>query len=178
MTDEHRLKDPIAAARALPKASAVIVRHTDAKARRELAFDLMAIAHARGLVLLIAGDPGLAARLPAHGLHLPETRAREAQHWKALYPHWTITAAAHSLRALVIAGASGADAALLAPVFVTASHRERQALGPTRVRLMAAQAVMPVYALGGIDARNAGLLQHSRLTGLAAIGALAANQSA
>ena len=177
MTDEQRLADPLSAARALPKGAAIILRHTDAKARSRLAVQLKGIAKARGLWLLIAGDGPLAARMGADGLHLPEARAREAAHWKGLHPSWLITAAAHSARGLAVAASVGADAALLAPVFSTASHRERPALGVGRLRLMVAQAHLPVYALGGIDAARAGRLREARLAGIAAVGALTPDQS-
>ena len=129
MTDQTRVPDPVAAARALPRGSAVILRHTEAKARAVLARALIGIAQARGLILLIAADPALAAEIGAHGLHLPEARAREAAHWRALKPSWIITAAAHSARALSAARIAGAAAALLAPVFATSSHPDRAPLG-------------------------------------------------
>jgi thiamine-phosphate pyrophosphorylase len=175
MTDEKRLKDPVAAARALPMGAAIILRHTDAKARAVLAMRLKPVARAKRLFLLIAGDPDLAARIGADGLHLSELRAREAWHWRNAHPFWLITAAAHSLRALAAAGRCGADAALLAPVFPTRSHRDRASLTPSRARLMAAQARIPVYALGGVDARNAARLKG--FAGVAAIGALSPAQS-
>jgi thiamine monophosphate synthase len=84
-----------------------------------------------------------------------------------LYPHWVITVAAHCLRGLA---AGPADAALLSPVFATASHPNAPSLGAARARLMARQAMLPVLALGGIEARNAGSLRG--FAGLAAIGAL------
>ena len=83
MTDQARVPDPAAAARALPRGSAVILRHTEAKARAALACELIEIAHASGLILLIAADAPLAAEIGAHGLHLPEARVREAAHWRA-----------------------------------------------------------------------------------------------
>src|SRR6476646_3438431 len=84
MTDEKRMCDPVAAARLLPKGAAIILRHTMAETRRVLAQALSRIAHERGLLLLIAGDAPLAARIGAAGLHLPETRASEAKHWKCV----------------------------------------------------------------------------------------------
>ena len=172
MTDETRLADPIVAARALPKGSAVILRHTDAKARHRLAGALKEIARSRGLWLLIANDAALAIRIGADGLHLSETRMREAAHFKALRPSWLITAAAHSARALVLAANARADAALLAPIFETRSHEARRPLGVARARLMGARAGLPVYALGGIDAANVGRLYGAQLAGIAAIGGL------
>jgi len=63
------------------------------------------------------------------------------------------------------------DAVFLSPVFATRSHPERTSLTPVRANLAAKQMRKPLYALGGIDARNAALLHG--FAGLAAIGALA-----
>ena len=163
MTDDERLPDPIRAARALPKGSLVIVRSRDTRRRRQLGEALRA--STSGLILLAADDPDLAGIL--HGLHLPEARAREASHWRALRPHWIITVAAHSPRGLY---APRADAALLSPVFATKSHPQAPILTPARARLIARKALLPVLALGGVTARNAALL--SGFSGIAAISAL------
>lgn len=169
MTDQTRVPDPLAAARALPRGSAVILRHTDAKKRAALSRALIEVARGRGLMLLIAGDAPLAASIGAHGLHLPEARAREAAHWRALKPSWTITAAAHSERALAQARIAGVDAVLLAPVFATSSHPDRKPLGLLRTRLIAARAGLPVYALGGVNAETVVRLAHANFAGVAAI---------
>jgi thiamine-phosphate pyrophosphorylase len=163
MTDDERLLDPVKAARALPKGSLVIIRARDAKRRRALAEALSANTH--GLILLAADDPVLAEVL--HGLHLPERRAREAAHWRAVRPGWVITVAAHSSRAL---HAPYADAALLSPVFATSSHPGAPALTPARARMMVRAALVPVLALGGVTSRNAALL--SGFSGIAAVDAL------
>lgn len=163
MTDDDRLPGPVAAARALPKGSLVIVRSRDAKRRRRLGEELRA--KTNGLILLAADDPVLAGEL--HGLHLSEIRARDAAHWRALRPHWIITVAAHSPRAL---HAPYADAAFLSPVFPTGSHPEAHTLTAARARLITQKALLPVLALGGVTAQNAGLL--SGFSGIAAIEAL------
>lgn len=163
MTDDERLPDPAAAARALPRGSLVIIRARDGTRRRALAE--MLSAETRGLILLAANDPVLADAL--HGLHLPEIRAHEAAHWRALRPGWVITVAAHSARAL---HAPYADAALLSPVFATRSHPGAYVLTPARARMIARASLLPVLALGGVNARNASLL--SGFSGIAAIGAL------
>jgi thiamine-phosphate pyrophosphorylase len=175
MTDEKRLPDPLEAALQLPAGTAIILRHTDAKIRASLARALAKIAHQRRLSLLIAGDAALAARIRAHGLHLPDIRAREAAHWRALHPSWLITVAAHSARGLAVAGLSRADAALLAPAFTTLSHKERRPLGVPRFRLMAARAPVPVYALGGVNAATIGRFKDASLAGVAAIDGLVGN---
>jgi thiamine-phosphate pyrophosphorylase len=163
MTDDSRLRDPLAAARALPKGSMVVAR-----ARHGLEPLARALLKARCTVL-VAGDPLLAVRLGAHGIHLPQARAGEAAHWRARYPDMLITASAHSLRAL---GREHVDAFFLSPVFETESHPGRASLGAVRANLMARQVRVPVYALGGIDARPVARL--SGFLGIAAIGALRA----
>lgn len=169
LTDDARLPDARAAALALPPASLVIVRARDARKRAERAQALIGVARKRGLILLIADDPGLARRLGAHGVHLPEARARDAAPLKAQNPRWLITASAHSLRAALLP--SHADAIFLSPVFATQSHRNAAPLTSARARMIARQVKTPLFALGGITAQNAMLL--SGFAGLAAIGALA-----
>ena len=162
MTDDERLADPLAAARALPRGSMVVVRSRDGARRAELARAMQTLS---ALIVLVADDQELAAG--ADGLHLPERRAGEAAHWRARHPRWIITAAAHGPRG----SDANLDALFLSPVFVTASHPERAALSAVRANAIARGLSTPVYALGGIDAGNARLL--NGFVGIAAIGALA-----
>jgi thiamine-phosphate pyrophosphorylase len=138
----------------------------------ELSRDLLKIARRNGLTVLVAGDPMLAAHLGADGFHLSEARAGEAAYWRARRGAMTITTAAHSLRALLWAQRLPVDAVFLSPVFATGSHPDRTGLTPLRADLIARAASKPVYALGGIDARNARLLSFDAFAGIAAIGAL------
>ena len=171
MTDEARLADPLPAARALPAGSAVILRHYGAPERALLARRLAAVARRRGLVLLVGEDPALARRVGAHGVHLPERAVGRAGavRWRR---DWLVTAAAHSHAALRLAAAAGADAALLSPVFATASHPDARALGPHRFAALARHSPIPVYALGGIGRERARLLLSSGAVGIAGIGGL------
>jgi thiamine-phosphate pyrophosphorylase len=168
MTDDERLPDPLAAAKALPRGSMVVLRARDPARRAALAKSLARVARLRGLILLIAGDAMLARA--TDGMHLPETRAAEAARWRARYPSILITASAHSLSALM--RARHADAIFLSPIFATASHPNAKPLTTIRARMIAAHARVPVYALGGIDARNAQRLTGSPFAGIAAVGAL------
>lgn len=172
MTDDDRLPDPIAAATALPRDSLVILRARDDAKRAALAARLGGIVRRHDLILLVANDPALAARCGADGLHLPESRAGEAGHWRAHFPRWFITCAAHDLRALHRPGTSHADALILSPVFATKSHGGAPHLGALRFRILAAQTRHPLYALGGIDAHTACALEGADAAGLAAIGGL------
>ena len=171
MTDEARLADPLPAARALPAGSGIILRHYRAPERAALARRLAAIARREGLVLLVGEDPALARRVGAHGVHLPERSIGRAGavRW---HRDWLITAAAHSPAALRSAASAGADAALLSPVFATASHPDVRALGLQRFAALAHASPLPVYALGGVDGTRARLLHGSGAVGIAGIGGL------
>ncbi|HJW41284.1 MAG TPA: thiamine phosphate synthase [Rhizomicrobium sp.] len=168
MTDDERLADPLTAAAALPKGAMVIVRAREGARRAELARAMLALARRRELFVLIADDPALASRLGADGLHLPQVRSHEAAHWRARHPRWIISTALHSARPR----GSFVDLIFLSPVFPTSSHPGRAALGAARASAMARVLNIPVYALGGVDARNAASLKN--FAGIAAVGALAA----
>src|SRR5690242_8951709 len=73
LTDDERLPDPMAAARALPRGSMIIVRSRDRAQRRRLAVSIMRIARARALIVLVADDPDLATACGADGVHFPES---------------------------------------------------------------------------------------------------------
>jgi thiamine-phosphate pyrophosphorylase len=177
MTDEARLPDPEAAAARLPRGAGVVLRHYgQAPAQRAaLAERLAALCRRRGLILLVAGDARLAFAVGAAGVHLPEGLARFPRAWRAFArPGWLVTAAAHGPAALARAARAGADAALLAPVFPTASHPGAPAIGPLRFALWCRAAALPVYALGGIDAARARRLAAGGAAGIAGIGGVVA----
>jgi thiamine-phosphate pyrophosphorylase len=173
LTDDDRVADPYRAAHALPRGSLVIVRSRNPAHRADIAEHIAALAKEKCLHWLVAGDPALASRAGADGVHFPESMIADAHHWRALRPAWLITCAVHSMHACLRAARAGADAALLSPVFATESHAGGKTLGTLRARSIALQSRIPVYALGGIDAERAKRLGGARLAGLAAIGALA-----
>lgn len=172
-TDDERLADPLPSIRALPRGSMVVLRQSTSAKRRMLAEAISAIARTRQLVWIVADDPYLAADKGAHGVHLPEAKVALVAHWRAKRPRWLITCSAHSLAACSRASRAGAHAIFFAPVFATHSHPGRNFLGPLRVRMIARQVPVPIYALGGIDADSAKRLAGACVAGLAAIGALA-----
>ena len=172
MSDTERLADPRAAARALPRGSAVVLRNYGSPGRVTLATELVALCRARGLTLLIGGEGELAAQVGAHGLHLPEALAPRAREWRRRREDWIITVAAHSVAALGRAARAGADAAVLGPVFPSPSHPSAPSLGAERFAAMVRSSPIAVYALGGIDERAARRIARSGATGIAAIGAL------
>ena len=171
MTDDERLADPEPVIAALPRGSAVIVRHYRAPGRAALARRLRRLCRARGVLLLIAGDARLAVAVGADGVHLPEAMVRAApQRWRLWCPGRLVTAAAHSPAALFLAARAGADAALLSPVFPTASHPQAASLGPLRFARWCRRAPLPVFALGGVGAHTARRLAGCGAVGIAGIG--------
>lgn len=176
LTDDERMTDPLASISALPRGSLVVLRARDHARRVALARSISRLARTRGLRWIIADDPALAAKLGAHGAHFPEQKLALAARWRVRRPDWMLTCAAHSLFACACAARIGADAVFLAPIFATMSHPGRSYIGPLRLRLIATRLPVPIYALGGVDARNAKRLAGARLAGLAAIGGLASSQ--
>lgn len=172
ITDRHRQGDPMAAAARLPRGACVLLRDYDDPDRAVTAKRLARLCRRHGLVLLIAGDRRLTRRVMATGLHLSEPAMRRKGSRRGR-PHAILTAAAHGAAALRRAARGGVDAALLSPVFPTASHPGGRALGAWRFARLAHDAKLPVYALGGVDRRSARRLIASGACGIAAVGALA-----
>ncbi|WP_173979492.1 thiamine phosphate synthase [Magnetospirillum sp. UT-4] len=178
--DTVRLPDVAAAAARLPAGTGVLLRPYGAPDRLAVGLAAVAVARRRRLVLLVAADWRLAARLGAAGLHLPEGLARHGVLSPAL--GWVrrrrllLTVAAHSPAALARARCLKAHAALLSPVFPTASHPGAATLGETRFGLWARRAGLPVLALGGINDRTWRRLA-GRAAGAAAIGAFRQNKT-
>lgn len=174
VTDEARLPDPTAAMQRLPAGAGVLLRHYGTPGRTTLARRVAALARQRHLILLVAGaDWRLAAAAGAHGVHLPEAIARRLADPGLRLWHrrgHLLTVAAHDPAALARAARLGADAALLSPVFPTASHPGAPTLGALRFALWAGRAALPVLALGGVNHTTARSLRHA--AGVAAIGGL------
>jgi thiamine-phosphate pyrophosphorylase len=165
-TDPKRTPDPAAAAKRLPRETAVVYRHFGAPDRAQVARDLASVCRARSLTLLIAADPDLARDVRADGVHWPEARIAPRD------GPGLVTAAAHGAEAITRAAAYGANACILSPIFPTHSTPRREPLGLFRASQLARQSAIPVIALGGVSADNARLLAGRGFAGVAAIDAL------
>jgi len=171
VTDPGRTPDPDAVAERLPHGAAIVFRAFGAANALEQARRLARIARRRGLVLLIGADEALAVQAGAQGVHLPERLARTLPRVKARHPRWLVTAAAHSPAAIRRAAKLGADAVLLSAVFESHSPSAGRPIGPARLAAIARFAPVPVYALGGVDMKNARRLGASGVVGIAAVDA-------
>ncbi|MFN3521415.1 MAG: thiamine phosphate synthase [Phenylobacterium sp.] len=172
-TDPARTPDPEAVAARLPRGAAVVYRAFGAPDALARARRLRAICKARGLVLLIGADEGLAQGARADGVHLPQRLAARAGRIKRAHPSWIVTAAAHGEAAARRAARAGADAAVVSPVFPSRSPSAGRPLGVMRLSLIARRAGVPVYALGGVSNENARRLVDAGVAGLAAVEGLA-----
>ena len=167
-TDPERTPDPLAAARRLPRGTAVVYRHFGAEDREHVARKLATLCRSRGLVLLIGADAELAAKCGADGVHWPQRLTpRDRGHEFRL-----VTAAAHDAKAAAKASEAGLDACVLSPVFETRSAAARETLGLFSASQIARASMIPVIALGGVNTGNVTRLSGRGFAGVAAIDAL------
>jgi len=172
MTDP-RLGDVAAAVARLPRGAAVVLRHYDDPDREALGQRLARLCKARGLVLLVAGDWRLAAKIGADGVHLPEGLLRGGRLAPML--GWRrrrgamLSVAAHGETALRRAAGLGADVAVLSPVFATQSHPGAPVLGAVKFAALVRGSSLPVVALGGVNGATVGALAGTGAWGVAAI---------
>ena len=169
MTDPGRIADIEAAARSLPRGSAIVFRAFGAPDAAERGRRLAAHCRRRGLILLAGADPNLARAIGAKGVHLPERLGHRAGAIRRARPDWLVTVAAHGEAAARRALAAGADAVLISPVFESRSPSAGPPLGAARFATLVRRAGGPVYALGGINAATARRLTSSGAVGLAAV---------
>ena len=132
----------------LPRGSGLIFRHYHLPpAHRRARFaSLRRLCRAKGHLALFAGTAAQARAARADGCYGPARLITPG-------PATLRLATAHSLRE--VRQATRANALLLSPVFPTRSHPFGKTLGPVRFRLIAAQARLPVIALGGMTRQRA-----------------------
>lgn len=151
--------------RRLPRGSGLVYRHYhlgDPERRARFAV-LARAARRRGHCVVLSATAREARRWGADGAYGSPARLARG-------PATLRLATVHSLRELAAAHRARADAVLLSPVFPTRSHPGARMLGPLRFRLLAARALVPVIALGGMTARrarHAGAARWAAIQGLA-----------
>ena len=122
--------------------------------REALAAEALARCRRVGATLLLNGDPALARRLQAGGVHLPAACLGQSRQRPLPAGQW-VGASCHTPAELAAAARLGADFAVLSPVAPTASHPQAAPLGWPCFARWVAQAPLPVYALGGMQPGDA-----------------------
>lgn len=127
------------------------LREKDLKGKElyELAKEVRRLTKEYGATLLINERFDVAVAVEADGVHLPE-RSFPPSVVKRLFPELLVGFSAHSLESALYAQEEGADFITLGPVFKTTSHPEAKPLGGVKLKEVAQQVNIPIYALGGI----------------------------
>ncbi len=118
-----------------------------AESLHEILCRMLALTRAAGARVLVNSVHPAQWWGQADGVHLRSTELSAAT--GDLPGHCWIGASAHNARELDQARAAGARFAVLGPVLPTASHPDAQPLGWTAFAELAANAGLPVFALGG-----------------------------
>ncbi|HXM57380.1 MAG TPA: thiamine phosphate synthase [Candidatus Dormibacteraeota bacterium] len=147
-----QLRDPGAAARALEREAALLVRTVA---------PVPVVVSARADVALAAG---------AAGVHLPERDLPVAAGRRLLGPDALVGRSVHSAEAAATAEREGADYVVFGSVFASGSHRGRPPAGLDALRDVVAAVRIPVLAIGGVDGARAAACLEAGAAGFAAIG--------
>lgn len=118
------------------------------QARRKFAEQVATMARAHNALLLVNDDEKLADDIGADGVHLSSAKLAEA----STRPDFQWAAAScHNREQLAKAAALDLDFAVLSPVAKTLTHVDAAPLGWQGFAELAADAGLPVYALGGLS---------------------------
>jgi len=173
MSDDARLPNLEDVICALPKGCAVIFRNYSDSKRAYRAKAICALAKARGVHFLVAGDPQLVHQIGADGLHCPSWFLSSARKKLITQIHQSghlVSAACHNETDYLAATRLGVDFALLSPLWPTKSHGPNHPyIGIREFSAIARHGHLPVFALGGITIHNSRYLGGKNISGLAAI---------
>jgi thiamine-phosphate pyrophosphorylase len=163
MTDPRLGDGLLAAVQRLPAGSGVVFRHYQLGPleRKALYMQVRRICARRGHLLLLAGDPRLARRWSADGVHGRQPGMARCR-----------SVPTHNAREIAQAKRLRADLIFLSPLHATSSHPYSRSLGPARFAQLAKLAFPTrVIALGGMTRAKAALWHGKLVHGWAAIDA-------
>lgn len=133
-----------------------------------LALDLREVT--RGRAILVVNDRvDVALAAEADGVHLGEAGLPVSVVRRLAGDRLLIGCSVHSVEAAVRAEAEGADYLIVGTVFATSSHPEVQPQGMGILRQVRERVGLPIVAIGGISAANAGECMAAGADGVAAI---------
>ena len=175
--DRSRLRgralEEVASLAARGGANAVQIREKDLSSAElhELAAPLQAALRGRAL-LVVNSRIDVALAIGADGVHFPETGLPAKEARDMAKGVCIIGRSVHSTEAAVAAEAEGADYVQAGTIYETASKAGRDASGPELISAVREAVSIPVIAVGGITAENAGEVIAAGADGVAVIGAI------
>lgn len=159
---------------AVPPGALAIQLRVPARTARQawtLGARLAAACELRGAPFYVNDRIDVARSLDAAGVHLGRRSIRPTDARLLVGPRAFVSISVHELDELDGANADGATAALVSPIFAT--PRKGSSRGPSFIADARERAAgLPLYALGGVDASNAGACVRAGAHGIAAIRSL------
>jgi thiamine-phosphate pyrophosphorylase len=153
---------------------AVQLREKDLSGRalHRLALRMRQITRHRASRLFINDRADIALGVGADGIHCPEN-GLPVRVARRVCPEALVGASAHSLERAAEAGAAGADFVLFGPVFHTPSKASfGEPLGLEALSVVARDAGVPVFAIGGITPEKAPLCLEKGAAGVGVVSAI------
>lgn len=173
MTDPQRALDPIAAAKNLPKGTAVIYRHFGHENHERVAEQLRGVTFEKDQQFLIGHDPELAMKVGADGVHFRRDEAlRAPMIWRQRCPDWIISMAGLKGAQTYSGDLSVLDGLFISSVFYSKSPSAGDPIGVDVLKKICDDLEVPVFALGGVKPSTAPKLIESGAAGLAGIDGL------
>ena len=124
----------------------------------------------QGKALLIINDRvDVALAVDADGVHLPSNSLPACVVKKLGGGRLLVGRSVHSVEEAVVAESEGVDYLILGTIYGTASHPGRPPSGPWLIEAVKARVRTHVYAIGGINASNAGEVMRAGADGVAII---------
>ena len=157
----------------IPNGAAILLRSYKIKGRKKIAKQLLKFCKIKKLKLLISEDIKLARDINADGVHFPTYMVKkDIINWSLINKikikkNLIITTAIHNSKELENAQLFDFDAGLLSPVFPSKSHPNVKSLGIRKFSKLVDKSDLPIYALGGINAKNIKSLFQTDIIGYA-----------